>query len=188
MFWIFRSLVKKHHRQVFQFVLRRNGLSPDKVMLVQVPLAVVAAMLHVLVQITMQIVPLTAADHKELQQIMQQIQAEKQAQHEQHPTASMQNPVIEWLIWIVKPPTLSSGRAEYVIKRLVTAPFRYAISHTISPPCTFRFVFGRSSVEGKRLKLTHRVDKPCHQWTRHWWQCTLPGSTGGRVCLPCESA
>lgn len=30
-FWIFRSLVKKHHRQVFQFVLSQNGLSPDKV-------------------------------------------------------------------------------------------------------------------------------------------------------------
>ncbi len=72
----------------------------------------------------LQIVPLTAADHKELHILMQQIQAEKQQKKEQHPTVSTQNPTIEWLIWIVKPPTLSSGRVEYVVKRLLTAPFR----------------------------------------------------------------
>ena len=72
----------------------------------------------------LQIVPLTAADHKELHVLMQQVQAEKRQKQEQHPTVSTQNPAIEWLIWIVKPPSLSSGRVEYVVKRLLTAPFR----------------------------------------------------------------
>lgn len=99
-FWIFRSLVKKHHRQVFEFVLRQNGLSPDK------------------------ITPLTAANHKELHTIMQQVQAEKQREHNQKTKLSTQNPTVEWILWLVKPPTLSSGRTEYIIKRLLTAPFR----------------------------------------------------------------
>ncbi|DBA97364.1 TPA: hypothetical protein ACH3X1_015098 [Trebouxia sp. C0004] len=73
---------------------------------------------------SLQIVPLTAADHKELHVLMQQIQAEERQKQEQHPTVSTQNPAIEWLIWIVKPPSLSSGRVEYVGKRLLTAPFR----------------------------------------------------------------
>jgi len=76
----------------------------------------------------LQIIPLTAADHKELHILMQQIQAEKQQKKEQHPKVSTQNPAIEWLIWIVKPPTLSSGRVEYVVKRLLTAPFRCVLS------------------------------------------------------------
>ena len=30
-YWIFKSQVKKHHRQVFNFVLQQHGLSPKKV-------------------------------------------------------------------------------------------------------------------------------------------------------------
>lgn len=99
-FWIWKSLVKKHHRQVFQFVLHHNGVSAD------------------------QIVPLTAAEHAELQGVMHQIQLQKQKEHDQHKMLSTQNPTVEWIIWLFKPPSLSSGRTEYVVKRLVTAPFR----------------------------------------------------------------
>lgn len=30
-FWIFKSLVQKDHRLVFQFVLKQHGISPDQV-------------------------------------------------------------------------------------------------------------------------------------------------------------
>lgn len=99
-FWIIRSLVKKDHRLVFQYVLKQNGMSLD------------------------QIRPLTAANHQQLQTMVQQMQATKQREHDQHKKLSAQNPYVEWVLWLVKPPSMSSGRTEYVVKRIVTAPIR----------------------------------------------------------------
>ena len=56
---------------------------------------------------------------------MQQIQAEKQQERQQHKKLSTQNPYVEWAMWLVKPPSMSSGKTEYVVKRIVTAPIRY---------------------------------------------------------------
>ena len=56
---------------------------------------------------------------------MQQLQAEKQQERQQHKNLSTQNPYLEWAMWLVKPPSMSSGKTEYVVKRIVTAPIRY---------------------------------------------------------------
>ncbi|KAL3133185.1 hypothetical protein ABBQ38_007075 [Trebouxia sp. C0009 RCD-2024] len=99
-FWIFKSLVQKDHRLVFQFVLKQHGISPD------------------------QIRPLTAANHQQLQAVMQQMQAAKQKEYAQHKNLSTQNPYVDWAMWLVKPPSMSSGKTEYVVKRVLTAPIR----------------------------------------------------------------
>ena len=90
-----------------------------------------------LITCTLQIVPLTAAEHAELQSVMRQIQMRKQQEHDQHKKLSTQNPTVEWIIWLFKPPSLSSGRTEYVVKRLVTAPFRsvYVLFHQSLQVC-----------------------------------------------------
>ncbi len=114
----------------------------------------------------LQIVPLTAADHKELHVLMQQIQAEKRQKQEQHPTVSTQNPAIEWLIWIVKPPSLSSGRVEYVVKRLLTAPFRCVLLMLrvdIHIACNFKNSF--SAMISCLMRLYHHATNAglyCH--------------------------
>lgn len=47
-FWIFKSLVKKDHRLVFQFVLKQHGTSPDQVTYFSL---VCSKSLHVLKQV-----------------------------------------------------------------------------------------------------------------------------------------
>lgn len=79
----------------------------------------------ILTRLEMQIRPLTAANHQQLQTMVQQMQATKQREHDQHKKLSAQNPYVEWVLWLVKPPSMSSGRTEYVVKRIVTAPIRY---------------------------------------------------------------
>lgn len=72
----------------------------------------------------MQIAPISSADHQQLQMLSKQQKAEEARYKQQHPTASTQNPVVDWAIWLVKPPSFSSGRVEYIVKRIITAPIR----------------------------------------------------------------
>jgi hypothetical protein len=99
-YWIFTSWSAGHHKRIFYAVWKIQGLDPK------------------------QVSPLSEADRQELQRLTQQYQQKRQQWDQKKQQLQQEHPILGWAVWVFKPPGPRSSKAETIVKRVVTTPFK----------------------------------------------------------------
>ncbi|KAK9832018.1 hypothetical protein WJX84_010379 [Apatococcus fuscideae] len=99
-YWIFSSLVLKHQQSIFSRTLRIRGVDPAKVG------------------------KWGPQQRAQIEGLVGVHQDRIRARQQQKQELSHDYPAAAKAVWLFTPPKPNAGRGEYILKRLVTAPFR----------------------------------------------------------------